>query len=154
MPVGDTSEVEGWEGCLRWPSAFAGLYSSFWREVNYRSLALREPWPWLPCSWWEITDLIQNEMVFWDTRFFLLVNKMHNLEQSGLYCSVLPRYVLILLMGQSNILSLSPSTKSASDSIVNYSKHGSHTQGFWVLAMKSGRNEKVQDLHPFKWRTQ
>ena len=54
-----------------------------------------------------ITELIQNEMVFQDTSFFLLVIETNKPEHSGLNCSILLRYLLIALTGQSNTSSVS-----------------------------------------------
>ena len=48
-------------------------------------------------------------------------------------------------MGQSKSSSQSPSTRSSKDGSVNFSNRGSETEGFWVLATKSGRKEMVQD---------
>ena len=92
-------------------------------------------------------------MVFQNTHFFLVI-KMNKLEHVGLNCSILLRYLLIDLLGQSNILSLSPSTKATKDGTVNPSKHKLYTEGFWVLATKSGTKEKVQDLQPFEYLMQ
>ena len=49
-----------------------------------------------------ITNLIQNEMMFPATRFFLLVAEMNRLKQSGWYGSILLRYLIKDLTGQSN----------------------------------------------------
>ena len=47
-------------------------------------------------------------------------------------------------MGNSNSSSLSSPMMSSRESIENSSKQESGIEGFWVLATKSGKNEKVQ----------
>ena len=69
----------------------------------------------------------------------------HRDEQTGTH-----RTAPLSLMGQSNISSLSPSTKSAKEGMVNYSNLESYSEWFCVLATKSGTKEKIQELKPYK----
>ena len=85
--------------------------------------------------------------------FLPFSHRDNKLEHVDLNCSILIRYLLIALMGQSNISSASPSTKSAKDGKVNSSMHESYTESFCFLATKSGRKEKVQDLQPLEYLT-
>ena len=56
--------------------------------------------------------------------------------------------------GQSNSSSWSPLTKSSRDGTKNSLKRESGLEAFWVLTIKSGRREKVQDLQPSERRSQ
>ena len=87
-------------------------------------------------------------MVFQDTHFVLLVIKTKWLVQAGqcMYCFILERYFLIVLMMQSSISSLSPSTKSNKEEIVNSSNLRYKAEGLWVLAKKLEMKHKVHDL--------
>ena len=93
-------------------------------------------------------------MVFQDTLFFLQDMEMNKPEMKGRYYSVLAKYLWRALIGQSNSSSQSPSTKSSNNRMENSTKQSSGTEGFWVLANKSGRKETVHDLHPQIWQTQ
>ena len=94
-----------------------------------------------------------NEMVFWDTHFFLLDVETNTPEMSGRYYSFRDRYLLRTLMGHNSSLSLSPSTKSSNEGTSNFSNLGSCTNGFWVLATKSRTWEKVQNFQTRKlWK--
>ena len=88
-------------------------------------------------------------MMFQDTRFFLLVVETKRLEQyrPELLCPI--KVSPSALIRQDNILSVSLSTKSAKDGTIN-SKCESYTEGFWVPATKSAKNENVHDLQPFE----
>ena len=75
----------------------------------------------------QLPILIKDEMAFQDTSFSLLVIETKRLEHSGLNSSMMLRHLLISLMGQSNVLSLSLTIKWASNGTVSSSKLGSHT---------------------------
>ena len=130
--------------------------SSSWTAGKSQPSKLHVSWPEVLCSPPRRPMSTQTQARgrwCFKTLFFLTPVDMKRSSIPGQYCSVEERYFLKALMGQSKSPFLSPSTESSKDGIVNSSKRGSGTKGFWVLAMKLGRKEKVQDLQPREWRT-
>ena len=86
-----------------------------------------------------MTDLSHKKMVFLDTLFFICDVEIKRLQIVGQYCFVLAKYFRRVQMGRSKSSSMSLPTKSPNDGTVNSSNQGSGTEGFRVLATKSGR---------------
>ena len=138
MPLGDILKVEGFlKRCsettrfLQYLMDYIILSEQQWycNFPNFVCLDLNQspillgsrPIPYM----WPMTELIQNEMVFQDTQFFPLVVGMNRFENSGQYCFIHDKHFLRALMRHGSNSSLSPSTKSCREGIVNSLKLGS-----------------------------